>query len=153
MAKIRIDGTLFETKPRDYDGDGKADNNIAEVVPLKSFGETEIITPTELGESLKELNVDTITNDTKMSGIDMRARLHPVEITALLALDAIVGFRFLPQNCLAFTRQKKRLSVSIDGKGRQEMVNLVVGKREADQMKGLGQISSVFNNNSNQVKK
>ena len=33
---------------------------------------------------------------------------------------------------LSFTRRKKRLSVSVDGKGRNEIVNIVAGREEKE---------------------
>jgi hypothetical protein len=100
-------------------------------------GESEIITPNSDAELIKEMNRDDIEETTGMSSIDMRARLHNVEITALLAFDAIVGFNFLPKNCLPFTRQKKRLSVSIEGKGRTESRDIFIGKKEEQAKAGF----------------
>lgn len=91
---------------------------------------------TELGETLKELNNDFRENsEHKMSGIDLRSRLHPAEISGLLAIDTLVNFKFIPDRCLQFTRQKKRLAVSIQGKGRNEIVDIAAGKRENDARK------------------
>lgn len=94
--------------------------------------ERNIIQPTELGETLKELNKDSLEVHTRMSGIDMRARLNSYEIMTVLALDALVALGFLPTKCLAFTRQKKRLSVSLKGLGREDIVRIVGGKVEVD---------------------
>jgi hypothetical protein len=93
---------------------------------------TGIVQPTELGESLKELNNDNIEPQTRMSGIDMRSRLVGFEISSVLALDSLVALQFLPIECLSFSRQKKRLAVSLMGKGRDDIVNVVAGKREND---------------------
>lgn len=95
-------------------------------------GVTNINQNTELEGSLKELNADSINPDTRMSAIDMRTRLHPVEISAVLAVDSLVALGVLPQKCLPLSTQKKRLNVSEMGKGRTEMVELVAGKRESD---------------------
>jgi len=93
---------------------------------------------TELGDSLKELNNDDIEAGTRMSGIDMRSRLHYMEISSILAVDSLVSFKFLPVSCLAFTRQKKRLSVSLNAEGRNDIVKVVSGKRELDTKVGGG---------------
>jgi len=95
-------------------------------------GTTEIKEGTELGDSLRELNNDTIEHSTRMSGIDMRSRLFNSEISSLLAVDTLVAFRLLPISALGFSRQKKRLAVSRDGKGRTEIVDIVGGKRDQD---------------------
>ena len=89
----------------------------------------------DLSESLKQLNDDTTDHKNRMSGIDLRTRLHFTEIPSILACDTLVGFNFLPQECLNFTRQKKRLAVSLQGKGRGEIVDLVRGKQEQEQGK------------------
>jgi hypothetical protein len=99
-------------------------------------GDTGIITPTEISElqgSLQELNNDTVNNQSRTSGIDLRTRLHNTEIASITVLDTLVAFNFLPMSIVPFTLQKKRLNVSINGKGREEIVELVAGKREKEQ--------------------
>ena len=92
----------------------------------------DIVTPTELGETLRELNEDQIDPDTRMTSIDTRTRLTPIETRSVLALDSLVGLGVAHSMCLAITRQKKRLNISLMGLGRKEMVETVVGKREHD---------------------
>lgn len=144
MSKITIDGIPLQVK----DPEQTLQGNIPSV--------SNITSPTELGESLKELNKDSIETNTRMSGIDMRARLHPFEISYVLALDSLVALGVLPTSCLAFTRQKKRLSVSLLGKGREEIVNIVAGKREQDAKMGMNfgdRLKGFFGaNNEPQVK-
>jgi len=115
--------------------DGEIINTTVEILDNndKFFGQAiqDISQPTELGESLKELNNDDLATN-RVSNIDMRSRLHPIEVPSILAVDTLVAFKLLPISCLGFTRQKKRLSVSIEGKGRQEIVDIVAGKREQD---------------------
>lgn len=111
----------------------------------------------ELGESLRELNNDELDKNKKVSGIDMRSRLHPIEISSILAVDALVLFKMMPLNCSSFTRQKKRLAVSEHGQGRKEIVDIVGGKREQDVKSGtpLGsRIANIFRggNNGNEQK-
>jgi len=98
----------------------------------------EVSQPTELGESLKELNTDSIDPVSNMTSMDMRSRLGGMEVGSILALDTLVAMRFLPSKTINITRQKKRLSVSLDGKGRAEIVDIVAGKREIDNEKGFG---------------
>ena len=130
---FNFDGIVLRIRPPDLDGDGVT-GGVEHVTQRYSGGQgvSHIVQPTELGESLKQLNEDTIEADTRMSGIDMKARLHPVEVSSVLALDSLVALGLLPKACLAFSRQKKRLSVSIKGLGRKEMVEIVAGKREQD---------------------
>ena len=93
-------------------------------------GETNVQESTELGDSLKELNNDAIEPGTRMSGIDLRSRLHYMEVGSLLAVDSLVYFKVLPIECLGFTRQKKRISVSLAGAGRDDIVKITSGQRE-----------------------
>jgi len=142
MTKYVIDGTRVELLPADLDGDGITGG----VERLhRGSGEFQVTQETELGQSLKELNDDSIVSDTKMSGIDMRAILHPMQVNSLAAIDTLVSMRCLPGSCLALSRQIKRLSVSINGKGREQIVNTVTGKREFDkEMQGGGGFGQKF---------
>ncbi|MGM0495440.1 MAG: hypothetical protein ACQERX_02135 [Bacillota bacterium] len=132
--KLKIDGKKFEF------------NDQEELLPefdnFNNSMEQDIKEPTELGEVIRDLNNDTIERETKMSGIDMRSRLHEIEVSSILAVDTLVSFNFLPLSCLPFTRQKKRLAVSLDGKGRDDIVKIVSGKREMDEKMGGGSIMS-----------
>lgn len=130
---INLDGIKIRLTTPDLDGDGRTGGT--EVIPrrIADQGVSNIVQPTEIAESLRELNSDSLDPSTRMSGIDMRTRLHPAEISSVLAMDALVSLGILPTKCLAFTRQKKRLAVSLQGKGREDIVNVVSGKRELDQ--------------------
>lgn len=121
----------------------------------KQEGMLPVKESTELGDSLKELNNDDLEEGTRMSGIDMRSRLHYTEVSSILAVDSLVAFRFLPVSCLSFTRQKKRLAVSLAGKGRDDIVNLVSGKKDVDaKVQGgstfVDRIKGVFGGNKNE---
>lgn len=133
---ITIDGVRTKLQRPDLDGDGVYDE-IETVTQKIDAGIQPILQPSELSESLKELNQDIIDYGSRQSGIDLRARLHPFEVQSVLALDALVALGILPTRTLAFSRQKKRLSVSIQGKGREEIVSLVAGKRELEAKTGI----------------
>lgn len=134
---IIIDGVKLQVMAADLDGDGVTGGIEKVQQQIVDAGIQPIQQPTELGDTLKELNKDEIEPNTRMSGIDLRSRLHTFEISSVLALDALVSLGILPTKCLAFTRQKKRLSVSLDGKGRDDVVNIVAGKREQDAKAGF----------------
>ena len=136
MVIVKLDGVKLEVNPPDLDGDGET-GGTEQIIQRMPGNTSNIIQPTELGDSLKHLNDDSLDTATRMSGIDMRARLHPMEVSSVLALDALVAMGVLPSRCLAFSRQKKRLSVSIGGKGREEIVNIVGGKRDQDAKAGM----------------
>ncbi len=130
---IIVDGVPTKLESPDVDGDGITGET--ESLMRGQQGITSINQPTELGETLKELNKDVLETS-RMTAIDLRARLHYVEIANVLALDSLVALGVCPTECLAFTRQKKRLSVSLDGKGRDDIVQIVAGKRELDAKAG-----------------
>ena len=106
-----------------------------------------IITPTEISElqgSLQELNNDSVNPIARTSGIDLRTRLYNTEIASITVLDTLVAFNFLPMSIVPFTLQKKRLAVSLKGKGRDEIVELVAGKRETDVKTSGGIFGNLF---------
>jgi len=128
---INLDGSKVRVTPVDIDNDGDS-TDVANVTRNPEGNVTTINQPSELGETLRELNKDEIESHTGMSGIDMKSRLHYIEVSSILAMDSLVALKVLPSRCLAFTRQKKRLSVSLDGKGRGEMVDIVGRKHDQD---------------------
>ena len=135
MTTIVLDGVKIKVVPTDLDKDGVT-GGIEKVEQKFSDSVTNITQGTELEGSLKELNLDSINPETRMSQIDMRTRLASFEISAVLAVDSLVALGVLPQKCLPLSTQKKRLNVSEGGKGREEMVQLVAGKREQDAKMG-----------------
>jgi hypothetical protein len=134
---VNLDGSRMKVSPIDIDKDGVT-GEVESITPRKDDGLTNITQSTELGETLRELNKDEIESHTGMSGIDLKSRLHYIEISSILAMDTLVALRVLPSKCLAFTRQKKRLAVSLDGKGRGEIVEVVGRKHEQDKAKAQG---------------
>jgi len=136
MSIINIDGIRVQIKPPDLDGDGEIGGIEHIQQKFGDSGTQNIVQATELGESLRELNQDEVDIGTRMSGIDMRANLHPIEVSSILGLDTLVAMKFLPVSCMPFTRSKKRLSVSKLGRGREQIVEMVGGKKERDKMGG-----------------
>lgn len=128
---IVLDGIRTSLEAADLDQDSIT-GEIETIHQKIDTGTLPINAPTEIGESLKELHNDTLDHTTRMSGIDMRAYLHYSEVASVLALDALVALGVLPTKTLAFSRQKKRLSKSIDGIGSKQIVDLVAGKRELE---------------------
>ncbi len=147
MTIISLDGIPIKLVNPDLDSDGITGGIEKVVKKFANDGVTNIQQNSELEGSLKELNADSINPDTRMSQIDMRSRLHPIEISAVLAVDALVAFGVLPQKCLTLSTQKKRLNVSEEGKGRQEMVELVAGKTDRDvKMGSMGRMGEGIKN-------
>lgn len=110
------------------------DSHVSEFNPeeFSPFNDRQnIIEENDLSASLKQLNDDTL-NNLNMSGIDLRARLTRSDISCTMIVDSLVMFKFLPKECLNITRQKKRLSVSYLGKGREEMVKIIGGYKDQE---------------------
>jgi hypothetical protein len=116
------------------DDNGNVISETKDIVRFQQYSDSpqgviNTIEPSEIGEALKSLNDDTM-NDEQFSSIDMKTRLHPLEISGIIVIDTLVSMNFLPPSVAKLTRSKKRLAVSINGQGRQEMVELVKGVRD-----------------------
>lgn len=103
--------------------------------------ESPIQQESDLKGVMKEMNEDTLETDAKLPSIDLKTRLHPIEMSSIIIHDVVVSLDCLPKECLITTRTKKRLAVSKDGLGRSEMVQIVQGERMKEQ--GTGFISKV----------
>ena len=143
MGIIKLDGVKYMVEAPDVDGDGRT-GGVERVTQRLTDNTTNITQPTELGEAMKDLDNDDLDPSTRMSGIDMRTRLQIFETNSLWAIDSLVAMKFLPSSCLTITRQRKRLLVSLEGKGREEKVKMVVGQREqAAKEGGMGMMDKV----------
>jgi hypothetical protein len=84
---------------------------------------------TEIGEAFDNLDNDSKDKQSGMSNIDFNARLEDNEIKCITIIDEFTRLGILPSD-LTITRQRKRLSVSHHGKGRQEKVAIAQGAQE-----------------------
>ena len=96
----------------------------------------------EIGEVFKNLDDDTEDAVTKMSNIDFNARLTSMDISNITIIDELISLGILPIE-VRITRQKKRLSVSLEGKGRAEKVEIASASRGADLS---GRSGGIFSN-------
>ncbi len=85
---------------------------------------------TEIGEIFGNMDDDS-ENDKGMSNIDFNARLRDSEASACVIIDELKALGILPSS-VSITRLKKRLSVSLEGKGREEKVKIASASRGAD---------------------
>ena len=111
---------------------------------MKYAMEQPMQTENELTGVIRTINEDIIEKDTGLPSIDLKTRLSPYELSSIIIHDTIIALGCLPASCLATTRTKKRLAVSLQGKGREEMVRIVQSEREhkagsgfMDKAKGL----------------
>ena len=147
-SHVRLDGIKIKLEDPDLDGDGQTGGTEILNRAVGDSGITTVQQPSELAETLKTLNDDTLDKNTGMSNIDMNSRMNIFERNGVLGLDALVPLKVCPPLCLSFTRQLKRLNVSLGGQGRKEFVDVVKGERghqEASSMGGLtDKIKGVF---------
>jgi len=141
MGSLIMDGVVYRVKPvEDYgeklDSKEIQKTQVFNVGEMRTPGEQEIKESTEMNDIMVNLMDDSIDPQSRMSGIDMRTNLGYNEISNILSVDTLVSYRFLPVLCLALTRQSKRLKVSLKRGGRDDMVQVSVGKQERDAQKG-----------------
>jgi hypothetical protein len=105
-------------------------------VDAYSKGISHTIKKGDIEASLHELNKDEVDGTTKMTTLDMRTRLHTIQIQGMAKWDSVIAFAFLPVRALFVTRTMKRLMVSLEGKGREEMVNIT--RQNIEQGQGMG---------------
>jgi hypothetical protein len=134
---IVLDGHMIEIVPSDLDGDGVV-GGIERIQQSREQGVQNVVQPTELGDTLKELNKDNITMEAGMTDIDFRADIHPFEMASVNAFDMLIAINVLGQKLLPVPRKAKRNSVSKNGRGRDDIVNIVAGKREHERDVGGG---------------
>lgn len=104
----------------------------------------QVTEKSDIAETIKELNSDIVDKD-KFSGIDMKANLHPVEISAILCVDTLISMEFLPLDTAFLTRKKQRLSASKMGEGRNQIVSIAQGMRDQNSSRSFGErFSSLF---------
>jgi len=105
-----------------------------------------VVESSDIAETIRELNDDSIQD--KFSNIDMKTRLAQIEISSIIALDSLISFDFLPQEVGNITRSKKRLAVSMNGLGRQEIVSISQGMQQVSQGSSMfDKIGSFFGGN------
>jgi len=102
-------------------------------VKKEEMGDNEVVLKrdSELKQVMDSLDRDEIDPLTQMSSIDVNSRLSDAEISACLRFDELVRLGILPDD-LGLTRQKKRLSISKNGEGRREKVEIVKGERDQE---------------------
>lgn len=129
---VCIDGVRMKLKPVDADGDGITGE--VEDVPSHGSGIMQVQDTTELGQALDHQNKDHI-DKTGFSSSDYNARINSFQFSPLVAVDMIATMKVISNRSRDVVRHIMRKSVSVEGKGREEFVDVVVGKMKADQAK------------------
>lgn len=138
---IVLNGVKIEIIKADLDGDGKT-GGVEKVQQNFNKNIVNVKESTELGDAIKEQNKDTVSE--RLSSMDFGSRIDKMEMSPMVALDSLIGMGVIPIECGKLNRVKMRKSVSINGEGRKEFVDLVTGKKEQDMKVGFGQKLSNF---------
>lgn len=138
---IVLDGTPTQLKAIDFNKDGETGG--IEILEQESNLMTST-TPTELGDTIREMNKDEIDIKTRMSSVDMKANISEMDLLTISAFDSLVWLECMPIECLAVTRKMLRLSVSKDALGRQNAVDIATGQRNHQREMQTSKLASFF---------
>jgi len=122
-----LDGIKVRLIAKDLDGDGRTGG--IENIKIRDSDEQDVLQQSELKEVIAELNEDKLSRE-GMSSIDMKTNLTFLEKAAYHAFDALITMKFLPKSASSISRIGKRLNVSIEGKGRKDIVDIVGRNQE-----------------------
>lgn len=126
---FKIDGIRMKIAISDIDHDGKT-GGIEKIQGVKSEF-MHIKDTTEMGEALEHQNSD-IENEERLSSVDFISRINEFQHAPISAVEFIASHGVISKHARLITRVIKRNAVSLGGKGREEFVDVVVGKKEND---------------------
>ena len=134
---IVLDGIKTELVAPDLDGDGRRGG----IEQVTKHGDLEgnvsyIQQSGDIAQSLKILDDDSLDPSTNMSTIDLNAHLNQIEKNGFTVLDYLVSQGVLPIEVLQLSRQGKRLSVSVEGRGREQKVRMATGQLDRESRAG-----------------
>jgi len=139
----KINGVRIELVAADLDKDGIT-GGTEQVQQSFDKGQVPIKESTELGDALTEFNKDDVTSE-RLSSIDFKSRINQYELPPMIVLDVLIAMGILTTKCGMLNRVKMRKSVSLEGLGRKEFVDVVTGKKEQDiRAANLGQMGKNF---------
>ncbi len=139
---IKLNGIRTELEMADLDQDGEI-GGTEKIKQTFDQGQLPVKESTELGDALVEFNRDDVTPE-RLSSIDFKARIEPIEMPPMIVLDVLIAMGVLPKKCGMLNRVKMRKSVSFKGLGRKEYVDIVTGKKEQDIKMGIAQKTGNF---------
>jgi hypothetical protein len=85
---------------------------------------------------IKEVNKDQ-PEKRNMSTIDKLSRVESMELIGVLEIDSLIEFNALDESFGRFTTKFLRLKISEDGKGREEITDIVIGQKRQQQQKSF----------------
>lgn len=147
---IILDGIRCRLKQKDLDGDGKTGG--IENIGSHFSQDTATLDNSKIEgqELIKELNKDI--NDTDIglntSTVDFLSRLHFTQVPATITWDFLTNVGFLPKSAIYLTRLTKRTYVSLEGKGRQEAIEMIGGRNKIEGIKKGGFMQNLLGGKS-----
>lgn len=104
---------------------------------------TQITEMSESAEAMQILNDDNLNRDGNFNNIDTRTRLNSLQVSNFGVIDNLINIGFLPK--FSLTTVLKRLNMSLDGKSREELVRVAVGKQEEKNERANSVLGTVKN--------
>lgn len=139
---IVVNGIKTELVSADLDKDGTT-GGIEKVHQSFDQGVTPVKESTELGDALSKFSEDVVDKE-RFSSIDFMARIDPFTMPSLVGFSSLIGLKVVPVESGTIIRNMLRKSVSLQGKGRAEFVDVVTGKKEQDIRMNAGQMGKNF---------
>ncbi len=135
---MKITGVRYKVQVADLDKDGV----IGEIETLhqKTYDkdQDEIKESTELGDVMNKAFEDKVDPSTRTSTVDMIGNVEVIEEKTMLVLASLVSVRYLPSAVMMILRLLLRYSISRNARGRDDIRDISVGKKEQDIKAGLG---------------
>lgn len=138
---INLDGTRLRLEASDLDEDG----NINEVESISQDKDVSIVQQqSETGEVIKESFKDEVDNS-GLTSIDSKSNIHEVQAGAVAAWNFLCKDGLLGHDAMFLTRSYLRTVVSVNARGREDIVRITQGQREQEAKKsGLAQGAKAF---------
>lgn len=129
---VEVGGIKMTLRPADLDQDGSVGGReeIQQKLPDSDIIKTK--ESSELGDVMEKAFEDKINPETKTSSMDMLANIKSVEEVYIFVINSLVSLDFYPPDILRATRQKLRLSVARDARGRNDIRDISIGKKQMD---------------------
>lgn len=131
----KIDGIRMQLAQPDVDGDGNA-GGIEKIESHRDMGVVNFQDKSELGEALEHQNKDT-ENERGMSSVDFISRINEIQHGSMSAVTYLARAHVISQTARDLVTDLMRKSVSLQGKGREEFVQVVVGNTVKKQQQGM----------------
>ncbi len=139
---IVVNGIKTELVRADLDKDGQT-GGTEKVHQSFDAGVTPVKESSELGDALSKFNEDIVDKE-RLSSIDFMARIDLFTMPPLVGFSSLIGLKTVPIESGIIIRNMLRKSVSLQGKGRGEFVDVVTGKKEQDIRMSAGQMGKNF---------